>query len=90
MVADSRGQGDSRAARRLNQPRPVRVTVEEGLPAAVGQVGVFQVREEWRVVDRWWTDAPVRRRYFDLVLATGENVVVFEDEEGGGWFRQKA
>jgi hypothetical protein len=90
MVADSRGQGDSRAARRLNEPRPVRVTVEDGLPAAVGQVGVFQVREEWRVVDRWWTDAPVRRRYFDLVLATGENVAVFEDEEGGGWFRQKA
>jgi len=46
----------------------VHVTVEDGLPAAVGQVGVFQVREEWRVVDRWWTDAPVRRRYFDLVL----------------------
>ena len=90
MVADSRGQGDSRAARRLNEPRPVRVTVEDGLPAAVEQVGVFQVREEWRVVDRWWTDAPVRRRYFDLVLATGENVAVFEDEEGGGWFRQKA
>ena len=90
MVADSRGQGDSRAARRLNEPRPVRVTVEQGLPAAVGQVSVFQVREEWRVFDRWWTDAPVRRRYFDLVLATGENVAVFEDEEGGGWFRQKA
>ena len=90
MVADSRGQGDSRAARRLNEPRPVHVTVEDGLPAAVGQVGVFQVREEWRVVDRWWTDAPVRRRYFDLVLATGETVAVFEDEEGGGWFRQKA
>lgn len=90
MVADTRGQGDTRAARRLNEPRPVRVAVEEGLPAAVGQVRVLQVREEWRVVDRWWTDAPVRRRYFDLVLATGENVAVFEDEEGGGWFRQKA
>jgi hypothetical protein len=90
VVADSRGQGDSRAARRLNEPRPVHVTVEEGIPAAVGQVRVFQVRDEWRVVDRWWTDAPVRRRYFDLVLATGEHVAVFEDEEGGGWFRQKA
>ena len=90
MVAYSRGQGDSRAARRLNEPRPVRVAVEEGVPAAVEQVRVFQVREEWRVVDRWWTDAPVRRHYFDVVLATGENVAVFEDEEGGGWFRQKA
>ena len=90
MVPGSRGQGDSRAARRLNAPRPVRVTVVGGLPAAVGQVSVAQVREEWRVVDRWWTDVPVRRRYFDVVLATGENVAVFEDEEGGGWFRQKA
>ena len=90
MVADSRSTGAVRAARRLNEPRPVRVAVEEGVPAAVEQVRVFQVREEWRVVDRWWTDAPVRRRYFDVVLATGENVAVFEDEEGGGWFRQKA
>jgi hypothetical protein len=90
VVANSRGQGDSRAARRLNEPRPVHVAVEEGIPAAIGQMRVLQVREEWRVVDRWWTEAPVRRRYFDLVLATGENVTVFEDEEGGGWFRQKA
>ena len=90
MVADSRGQGDSRAARRLNEPQPVLVTVEDGIPAAVGGVLVAQIREEWRVVDRWWTDAPVRRRYFDLVLATGENVAVFADEEGRGWFRQKA
>ena len=90
MVADSRGQGDSRAARRLNEPRPVRVTVEEGLPAAVGQVSVLQVREEWRVVDRWWTEAPVRRRYFDVVLESGQHTVVFHDEETGGWFTQRA
>jgi len=90
MVADSRGQGDSRAARRLNEPRPVHVTVEEGLPAAVGQVGVFQVREEWRVVDRWWTEAPVSRRYFDTVLEDGRCAVVFYDEAGRGWFTQSA
>ena len=90
MVAGSRGQGDSRAARRLNEPRPVQVTAEEGKPAAVGRVPVVQVREEWRVVDRWWTESPVRRRYFDVVLATGENAAVFEDAEGGGWFRQNA
>jgi len=89
VVADSRGQGDSRAARRLNEPRPVRVTVEEGIPTAVERVPVLQVREEWRVVDRWWAEAPVRRRYFDVVLATGENAAVFEDE-GGRWFRQNA
>jgi hypothetical protein len=38
------------------------------------------VREEWRVVDRWWTDQPVQRRYFDVVLESGENAVVFYDD----------
>ena len=57
---------------------------------AVGGVRVGAVREEWLVTDRWWTEEPLRRRYFDLVLETGENVAVFHDEERGGWFRQKA
>jgi hypothetical protein len=61
-----------------------------GVPAAVGSVRVVSVREEWWVADRWWTEEPVRRRYFDLVLGTGENVAVFYDEGRGQWFTQKA
>jgi hypothetical protein len=48
------------------------------------------VREEWRVVDRWWTEDPVARRYFDLVLETGENAVVYHDDEARLWFTQRA
>jgi hypothetical protein len=51
---------------------------------------VAAVREEWRVVDRWWTEEPVRRRYFEVVLQTGRNVVVFRDELSGKWYRQQA
>jgi hypothetical protein len=47
------------------------------------------VREEWRVLDRWWTDEPVTRRYFEVVLETGENTVVFHDGAGGAWFTQR-
>jgi hypothetical protein len=90
VVAHSRDQGDSRAARRLNEPRPVDVEALEGVPTAVGGVVVSSLREEWRVADRWWTGEPIRRRYFDLVLETGENVAVFYDEERERWFRQKA
>ena len=50
---------------------------------------VALIREEWRVVDRWWTEEPVHRRYFDLVLEGGENAVVYRDEEAGGWFSQR-
>jgi len=53
------------------------------------------VREEWRVVDRWWTDEPVHRRYFDIVLETGEHTVVYHDDDtgwngSGSWFTQRA
>ena len=41
------------------------------------------MREEWRVVDRWWTEEPLSRRYFDVVLETGQHAVVFRDEERG-------
>jgi hypothetical protein len=90
VVAHSRDPGDSRAARRLNEPRPADVEALRGVPTAVGGMVVLSLREEWRVTDRWWTDEPVRRRYFDLVLETGENVAVFYDEERERWFRQKA
>jgi hypothetical protein len=90
MVADSRAPRPSRSAR-LNEPRPALVEAGfDGLPERVNRLGVAAVREEWRVVDRWWTEEPVSRRYFDVVLESGELAVVFRDEEGGGWFEQRA
>jgi hypothetical protein len=73
-------------------PQPVRVeTGDGGEPAAVDSVAVDAVREEWLVEDRWWTPKPLRRRYFELVLADGQNVVVFrEPADTGRWFLQRA
>jgi hypothetical protein len=78
-------------ARRLNSPRPALVEVHPGgLPTRVNRQEVAVVREEWRVVDRWWTEDPVTRRYFDIVLESGENVVVYRDGDSGTWFTQRA
>ena len=77
--------------RRLGAPEPSAVAADgRGVPVAVGPAGVDTVREEWVVEDRWWTGRPLRRRYFELVLANGRNVVVFHDLVGGGWFMQRA
>jgi hypothetical protein len=89
MVADTREQGDPRSARRLNEPQAVHVTAANGVPAEVDRAQVVLVRDEWRVADRWWTEEPVRRRYFEVVLESGRNVVVFEDQLSGRWFRQQ-
>ena len=79
------------AAGRLNAPRPA--LVESGFggaPRVVNRQLVALVREEWRVVDRWWTEEPVDRRYFEVVLESGQNVCVYRDREEGCWFTQNA
>ena len=90
MVADSRAAGLARTARRVNEPQPALVEPAfDGAPRLVNRQPVAIVREEWRVVDRWWTEEPVNRRYFDLVLETGQQVVVYHDGERGSWFTQR-
>jgi len=61
-----------------------------GLPAGVDGVAVAAVREDWVVEDRWWTAQPVRRRYFEVVLADGRDLTVFCDIGGGRWFTQRS
>ena len=76
--------------RRLGDPRPVRVRAGAGgRPLAVEGRAVDAVRESWLVEDRWWTDRPVRRRYWEVVTADGRDLVVFHDLEGGEWFAQR-
>ena len=87
MVADSRSTGAVRSAGRINAPRPALVEASPvGVPVRVNREAVALVREEWRVVDRWWTEDPLDRRYFDVVLESGQNACVFRDEEAGCWF----
>ena len=60
------------------------------MPRTIAGAPVDSIREEWVVEDRWWTGKPLRRRYFEVVLADGRNVVVFRDLVGGAWFLQRA
>jgi hypothetical protein len=91
VVTHPGGTRATRSARRLNQPRPALVEGHaDGTPRRVNRQDVALVREVWRVVDRWWTEEPVHRRYFDVVLETGENAVVYHDDDAKRWFTQRA
>jgi hypothetical protein len=90
VVAHSGSARAVRAAGRLNEPRAAVVEARvDGTPVRVNRLAVELIREEWRVVDRWWTEEPVSRRYFEVVLQSGENAVVFRDEERSCWFTQR-
>ena len=77
--------------RRLNEPVPARVRAAAGTgrPVTVDGRSVDAVRESWLVEDRWWTDRPIRRRYWEVVTVDGRNLVVFREIAAGRWFRQR-
>jgi hypothetical protein len=80
----------SRGPRRLAKPKPVRVKADmSGRPQLIGKREVDAVRESWLVEDRWWTDEPLRRRYWEVVTGDGRDLVVFRDLVEGRWYAQR-
>jgi hypothetical protein len=76
---------------RLNKPWPVPVQVgADGMPRVVGRLAVESVREEWVVEDGWWTQRPLRRHYFELVLEDGSDIVVFREAPPSNGLRSRA
>lgn len=75
--------------RRLSVPRRVAVGADGGRPLTVDGREVDAVRESWLVEDRWWTDRPLRRHYWEIVTTCGRDEVVFQDLRSGRWWRQR-
>ena len=71
-------------------PRPVRVKAPEGTPVAVDGRLVELVIEDWLVEDRWWTEHPIRRRYWEVVTGQGHCLVIYHDVIAGAWYTQAA
>jgi hypothetical protein len=80
----------SPGTRRLGVPRPTTVFAGPGgRPEIVDHNEVVAVRESWLVEDRWWTDRPVRRRYWEVVTIDGRDLVVFRELTEGSWYRHR-
>ncbi len=66
------------------------ITGPSGLPHAIVADGkrreVTAIREDWLVQDRWWTDEPVDRHYFELIVEPGTVLITFRDTRTGDWF----
>ena len=80
----------SPGARRLAVLRPADVLAGRGgRPLAVDRHEVVAVRESWLIEDRWWTDRPLRRRYWEVVTVDGRDLVIFRDLENRRWYRHR-
>jgi hypothetical protein len=79
------------STRPIGTPTPVRVIATPGgAPHAAIIDGrrrrVVAIRDDWRVQDRWWTDAPVDRHYFEVVLEPGRLMMLYREHPSGDWF----
>jgi len=60
-----------------------------GRPLTVDGLRVDAVRESWLIEDRWWTERPIRRRYWEVVTVDGRDLVVFRELAEGRWYSQR-
>ena len=94
MVAPSRGAGGPRTLRRLNAPRRAEVRTDSAdAPVALRRNGtwldVVEVIDRYRTDDRWWTEQPIARMYYELLLADGRTATLFRDEISDRWWEQR-
>jgi len=93
MLTTPGGTGGPDTVRRLNVPQPLRVEADScGTPRRAYHRGrwraVVQVRDRYRTNDRWWTDAPVSREYFELLLEDGRPITAYLDRLEEQWYAQ--
>jgi hypothetical protein len=74
---------------------PAALQVEEdaaALPLAVKlkrRQAVISIEDRWRIDDEWWRAEPVSRLYYNVILATGQRLVLYKDLVKGGWYEQE-
>ena len=94
MVKTTRTKAGSSALRPLNAPRGIPVKFgEDGEPRALSVqnrwLDVTSVEDRWSLADEWWRGQPVSRAYFEVLLADGRRLTVFQDTITGEWYQQR-
>jgi len=50
---------------------------------------VIELLDRYRTDDRWWTEQPISRTYYELLLEDDRIVAIFHDEIEESWFLQR-
>jgi hypothetical protein len=76
----------------VNTPEPVKIEESaSGGPLAVRikrRQAVIAIEDKWRIDDEWWRKEPVARLYYNVLLASGQRLVLYKDLVTGSWYQQ--
>ena len=77
----------------VNTPEALKIEEDaSGLPVAVRlkrRQAVATIEDRWRIDDEWWRAEPVSRLYYNVLLASGQRLVLYKDLATGGWYQQE-
>jgi hypothetical protein len=63
-----------------------------GLPMVVRmprRQTVAAIEDKWRLDDEWWRAETISRLYYNVLLASGQRLVLYKDLVTGGWYQQE-
>jgi hypothetical protein len=93
MVADTGETVRADAYKSVNAPEALKVEENAaGLPVTVRikrRQSVMSIEDRWRIDDEWWRAEPVSRIYYNILLASGQRLVLYKDLVTGGWYEQE-
>jgi hypothetical protein len=47
------------------------------------------IEDRWRIDDEWWRAEPVSRLYYNVLLVSGQRLVLYKDLITGDWYEQE-
>lgn len=92
MVQDTGKTLRTDTYRPVNIPEPVNVEEDpSGLPLAVRtprRQAIKTIEDRWRIDDEWWRLEPVSRLYYEVLLVSGQRLVLYKDLINNCWYQQ--
>jgi hypothetical protein len=93
VVADTGKTLRADAYKPVNAPEALKVEEDAaGLPVAVRikrRQSVMTIEDRWRIDDEWWRAEPVSRLYYNVLLVSGQRLVLYKDLVTGDWYEQE-
>ena len=91
MVADPGAEAGAGRLRPLNLPRPITIRAQTNRPVILvsgrQRHRIEEIQDSWRIDDEWWR-APIRRRYYRVVLDDGSLRTIYHDLGADAWYEQ--
>jgi hypothetical protein len=93
MVPDTGKTLRADAYKPVNAPESLKVEEDAaGLPVAVRmprRQAVMSIEDRWRLDDEWWRAEAISRLYYNVLLASGQRLVLYKDLVTGEWYQQE-